>query len=309
MRWGRLSKTPAKANNQDAMRPEQPPALRAALADLSRLTAARPELATAGQTLERVLDAMFAAPSIPLLITEHDNGASAIVGSLDACRSAWQNGRPAIEPLTSIIDFSDLAARARAICMAISADDCEAAARLASMTGRTTEQLGEWFRLVLENDVGKLESSVWSRDPQLDPAQVASVLRLAMLPALAGWSRAVGAELKPGEWPFGHCPICGSPPALAESRGLEQERHLRCDRCAADWPWQHFQCCYCLTTDHRALRYLFVDGEHDRRRLVVCDRCGGRLKVLSTIGALSPPGLLVAQLDLIDLDLIAVPEH
>ncbi len=301
-------KDSSHANDPDANRPERPPALRAALADLARLTTSRPELAPAGQTLARVLDAMFAAPSIRLVSPTPDDASGAVVASVEGCRSAWQDGRPAIEPFSSKIDFSELAPRVAAICLALGADDPAAAVGLVAVTESPAGPLADWFKLVLENDAERFESFVQDRDSRFDPAQVASVLRLAMLPALADWSLAICSELEPGAWLSGFCPICGSPPALAESRGLDQERRLRCDRCAADWPWRHFQCCYCLTTDHRALRYVFVDGEPDRRRLVLCDHCGGRLKVLSTIGALSAPGLVVAQLDLIDLDLIAEPE-
>jgi len=138
----------------------------------------------------------------------------------------------------------------------------------------------------------------------LEPALVESVLRLVLLPGLADWSQQVCVQLTEGIWPSGQCPICGSGPALAESRGLEQRRRLRCDRCAADWPGEHFRCPFCCESDHRALRYTFVPGEQDRYRLSICDRCGGRIKIIATLAPLSPPGLLVAELAAIHLDLI-----
>ncbi len=51
--------------------------------------------------------------------------------------------------------------------------------------------------------------------------------------------------------------------------------------------------------------YRFVEGEQERYRLSQCDGCGFRLKVVATLAPLSPPGLLLAELVTVHLDLIA----
>jgi hypothetical protein len=48
----------------------------------------------------------------------------------------------------------------------------------------------------------------------------------------------------------------------------------------------------------------FVEGEQDRFRLAICQRCGFRLKIVATLTPLSPPSLLVAELAAIHLDFI-----
>ncbi len=53
-----------------------------------------------------------------------------------------------------------------------------------------------------------------------------------------------------------------------------------------------------------SLRSLYVVGEESRYRLVVCDSCEFRLKVVSTLGPLSAPGLLVAELATAHLDFV-----
>src|SRR5205823_506094 len=97
-------------------------------------------------------------------------------------------------------------------------------------------------------------------------------------------------------WSRGECPNCGSPPGLAESRGLEQRRYWRCGLCAADWPGERLRCPFCGQTDHRNLHYRFVEGEQGRHRLALCDTCGGRLRVVATLAPVSAPGLLVVEL-------------
>ena len=60
----------------------------------------------------------------------------------------------------------------------------------------------------------------------------------------------------------------------------------------------------CGRTDHRILRYLFAEEDQGRFRLAICDACGGRLKVITTLAPLSPPGLVVAEFTMLYLDLI-----
>lgn len=303
MPWGLFSKPTSESRVRPRDREQWPPALRTAIADLERIIAARPELEPAGLALARGLEAAFGRPAAPL-IPAADRDVGETTFSIESIRASWHDGRPALVDLMDSLDGTALADRALTICAAIRTDDSPAAGRLLFAIKQQPQRVFDWIKLSLEPGAGSLEQAVVNCRLDLDAAQVASVLRLTMLPALAEWSQRVCSELTDGTWSHGICPICGSGPALAESRGLEQRRHLRCDRCAADWPWQHFLCPFCGTSDHRSLRYVFLDGEQDRARLAICDRCGGRLKVISTIGPLSPPGLLVAELDLIYLDLI-----
>ena len=107
-----------------------------------------------------------------------------------------------------------------------------------------------------------------------------------------------------GAWRRGDCPNCGEPPLLAESRGLEQRRFLRCGLCAADWPADRLRCPSCGESDPRALRTLDVEGQEGKARLVRCGSCGSGLKVASTFAPFTAPGLLVADLATIHLDFL-----
>ena len=92
---------------------------------------------------------------------------------------------------------------------------------------------------------------------------------------------------------------------LAESRGLEQRISYRCGLCAADWPGERLGCPSCGEAASKALHHSFIEGEQERCRLAHCDTCLYDWKVVSTLTALSPPAMIVADLATVHLDLLA----
>jgi formate dehydrogenase maturation protein FdhE len=301
--WRGLSKAIWGSRVKPAVSAEWPGALRSALADLERLIGSRPELESPGRSLARVLEAAFGKPAVRLMLRlEEESGETE--QRMQRIREAWKNGQPALHCVTPTLEGFALDERALAIARALGSENSHPAQFLCAFLKREPERVVDWVKLALSADDDSLAFEQAMHGLGLEPALVESVLRLVLLPGLADWSQQVCVQLTEGIWPVGQCPICGSGPALAESRGLEQRRRLRCDRCAADWPAEHLRCPFCSESDHRALRYAFVQGEQDRYRLSICDRCGGRIKVIATLGPLSPPGLLVAELAAIHLDLI-----
>ena len=110
-----------------------------------------------------------------------------------------------------------------------------------------------------------------------------------------------------GQLPDGarFCPVCGSPPLLGEFRGLDQSRFLRCGLCAASWEVPRQWCLACGNRDHETLGFLAKEGEEARYRVATCDACRGGVKMLSTLSALPPLMLLVADAATLHLDLAA----
>ena|SRR5438128_677378 len=143
----------------------------------------------------------------------------------------------------------------------------------------------------------------------LDPGLTATIVRLTLFPALERINRALAALRDGVPWTQGYCPTCGSWPLLGEFRGLEQTRLLRCGLCAAEWEFSRLRCVFCDTRDHRLLGYLHVDGEESRYRATTCDACRGYIKMVSTLGPLSGPQLLVAELATTHLDLAALARN
>lgn len=137
-----------------------------------------------------------------------------------------------------------------------------------------------------------------------DPSVLETIVNLAVWPLLQACGRELLARIPPG-WTRGYCPVCGAWPVLAELRGLERARCLRCGRCGADWrrPW--LACVYCDERDHERLGSLVVAGRLEGRTVETCASCHGHLKSHTTLLALAPPELLVADLETVELDLAA----
>jgi formate dehydrogenase maturation protein FdhE len=274
--------------------------LRAALDDLEREIAGRPELELPGRTLARILAAAFGRQASALVAPDVSD-ASAGSPEMEAIQTAWAQGRPAAHAVNLDFDKKVLATSALSIMQAWQHDAPPEHERFCEHVRRAPDSVRAWACLALRGERESLERAVV--EAGLDARLVETVIRLVVLPELAPWAESLCEQLGEGTWSHGSCPVCASSPVLAESRGLERRRYLRCDRCAADWPCDRFRCAFCDQSDHRTLRYQFADGEGERRRLQVCDRCGGRLKIVATLARLSAPALLVAELAAVHLEL------
>ncbi|MCM8749938.1 formate dehydrogenase accessory protein FdhE [Thermomicrobiaceae bacterium CFH 74404] len=163
--------------------------------------------------------------------------------------------------------------------------------------------------------VALLAASIAHREVELErlavqsgvPASLLTVVGQALaLPVLVTCGRRARELVRQLEWRAGYCPVCGAWPALAELRGLERSRWLRCGRCASEWPYPHQECPFCGNADHHALRYLAEEGKQDTQRVEVCERCRGYLKTFSTITTWSLGDLLLQDLMTVELDLVAL---
>jgi FdhE protein len=131
------------------------------------------------------------------------------------------------------------------------------------------------------------------------------VAQLAATPLLQACRRRLASAVA-ADWSAGYCPICGSWPALAERRGLERARRLRCVRCGADWGTVSFRCPYCGTDDHRQLGSLVSESDGEARGVDTCICCRGYIKTVSTLRAWAADEVALADLATIDLDLAAL---
>ena len=143
-----------------------------------------------------------------------------------------------------------------------------------------------------------------ARAAHIDPGALETVVNLAVWPLLQACGRQLQAQIPPG-WSRGYCPVCGAWPVLAELRGLERTRCLRCGRCGADWQRPWLACVYCNERDHERLRSLVIERRVEGRTVETCASCHGHLKSLATLQAVAPPDLLVSDLETVELDLAA----
>ncbi|MGH7537275.1 MAG: formate dehydrogenase accessory protein FdhE, partial [Gemmatimonadales bacterium] len=137
-----------------------------------------------------------------------------------------------------------------------------------------------------------------------DADALATVMQLVVVPLLRACAAQLAQRL-PAHWPHGYCPVCGAWAILAELRGMDRSRHLRCGRCGADWEAPWLRCAFCDEQDHSQLGSLVLETGPDVRRVETCDSCGGYLKSIATLQPLPIPELVVRDLETVELDVAA----
>lgn len=139
----------------------------------------------------------------------------------------------------------------------------------------------------------------------IDEGALTSLAHLATFPLLQSCGRLLKDQV-PRFWPHGYCPICAAWPILAERRGLDRTRRLRCGRCAAEWEVQWLCCIYCGEREHELLGSLVPDDRGEMVKVETCATCRGYLKSVATLQGLSPLELLLKDLETVELDLAAL---
>ena len=136
------------------------------------------------------------------------------------------------------------------------------------------------------------------------PDRLSTLARLAVIPLLRECATRLSSEIPP-DWEPGYCPVCAAWPALAETRGIERARRLRCVRCAADWAGELLCCCFCGERDHARLGSLTPEAAGTRATADTCFSCRGYLKTVTTLAPLPAEDLLLMDFQTVELDLAA----
>ncbi|MFL5514314.1 MAG: formate dehydrogenase accessory protein FdhE, partial [Gemmatimonadales bacterium] len=140
---------------------------------------------------------------------------------------------------------------------------------------------------------------------ELNAAALESLAHLAALPLLQACTQQL-QSLLPQHWSESYCPICAAWPILAERRGLDRSRRLRCGRCATDWEVEWLYCIYCGERDHRKLGSLSPDESGELLKVETCETCQGYLKSVASLQGFQPLELLLQDLETVELDLVAL---
>jgi FdhE protein len=141
-----------------------------------------------------------------------------------------------------------------------------------------------------------------------DDRGVLSVLAPIIAMPLLHACRRVWAARVPARWPYGYCPICGGWSSLAEIRGLDGSRHLRCRCCGGDWEAEWLRCPFCGERDHENLGSLVTPDSLERQKIEVCESCHGYLKTITTFAPVQPEHVVLQDLTTLVLDVAAL-EH
>ncbi|MCL5022711.1 MAG: formate dehydrogenase accessory protein FdhE, partial [Nitrospirae bacterium] len=136
----------------------------------------------------------------------------------------------------------------------------------------------------------------------LDPDFLRTLAENVLKPAFRAWRRQLMPLTQDSVWNRGDCPVCGASPVLGELRDNNLMKHLRCGRCGADWQFRRLQCLYCGNEDHRTLGFLYAEGEREKYRVEICEKCKGYLKVITTFAPTPPELLAVEDLATLHLD-------
>jgi len=155
----------------------------------------------------------------------------------------------------------------------------------------------------LNTDSNGLASIATTLDVAPDALAVAA--DLVAMPLMQALRRRFGPAVD-AQWSEGWCPVCGDWPLLAELRGLDRARRLRCGRCGGDWAQSGIRCLYCdaIGAAHRAA--LVSEGNNESRKVETCSQCRGYLKSVSTLRAWPGDEVCLADLATVDLDIVAL---
>src|SRR5262245_12172401 len=133
--------------------------------------------------------------------------------------------------------------------MAIATAEATGEPRMAALTAGPLDTLS-LFEAAVCRDLVRLDELAQVAG---DDRGVLKVLApIIAMPALHACRRAWAARGSTG-WAHGYCPICGGWPSLAEIRGLDGSRHLRCGDCGGDWTAEWLLCSFCGERDHEKL--------------------------------------------------------
>lgn len=227
----------------------------------------------------------------------------------------------------SLLDTTADEATAATWADAVPADSAASAPVLAGATLMVERSVADrWLRrLFAASDVASLRAAAVRSDAfavlaaaiELDVARLAVLARavdapvepfIAVAPlAAVPWLEACGRRWAPrvegrGAW----CPVCGGWAALAEARGLERERRLRCARCGGDWRTQWLTCPYCGIDDHTRLASLVAEATGESRKVDACRECTSYVKTVTTLAAADASTLRLLDLATVDLDVAAL---
>ncbi len=225
-------------------------------------------------------------------------------GCVPALEHPGREGRPLLDGAVMIVAPKLVGRWIRRILAMAAAGGTEVGTLPGAITAGSMDPL-VLLETAVSQDVDRLdELARLGKDDRGVLRGLASLIAMPMLQAC----RRAWADRVPAGWACGYCPICGGWPALAEIRGLDGSRHLRCGCCGGDWRIEWLRCPFCGEGDHEKLGSLLSPDRLEQQTIEVCDGCRGYLKTLTTLTPIPPEHVVLKDLATLVLDVAAV-EH
>ncbi len=226
--------------------------------------------------------------------------------SLDPQRlpEAWSRGKSFLDPGELSLDWQQAGVLYKQLVEIVKAgkDGPRQIEGLLQTLDEEEDGTPKLMKAVLASDLEVIATA--ARKLKVDPPVLTLLLRLSLRPAILEVARAVQDLLDFSQWHYGHCPVCGSAPKLADLSGEGGKRTLHCTLCETAWPYIRLQCAFCENDNREELSYLRAESE-EGLRVDLCSRCGHYLK---TIDLRELSGPIIVPLDdmaTYHLDLIA----
>lgn len=216
----------------------------------------------------------------------------------------WSQGRSLLDPAELSLDWEQAKAFYKRLVSLIETRETGRGQVNGLLQALDEDQDGtpRLMKALLTSDLKALDNV--ARKLGIDPPVLSLLTRLSMRPALLKIARSALARLDLSQWHYGHCPVCGSAPILADLSGEGGKRRLHCSLCETAWAYPRLRCPFCENDNPEDLSYLRAESE-EGLRVDLCSRCGYYLK---TIDLREIAGPVIVPLDDVatwHLDLIA----
>ncbi len=140
-----------------------------------------------------------------------------------------------------------------------------------------------------------------AQSAEVAPLTLRVLLEYTLRPTLRAWSGQLLTAHSLESWLWSTCPVCGSPPILAELYKSRKLRVLRCGICGSGWPFPIIKCVHCANEDPTT-QGIMISDDDERTLIQTCKRCHTYLKTVITEETLPHDLLSLEDLATLDLD-------
>ena len=197
----------------------------------------------------------------------------------DTTPEAWYQGKPLIQLDELSLNWEQAKALYHQLVNQIkhTKDGQKQADGLIQALDKNVDDAPTLMKSIMTSNFDAIQST--AKELKIDPPVLTLLLRLSIRPALLSMAQTVRECLDLDRWHYGHCPVCGSPPLLADLSGEGGKRTLHCSLCETAWPYTRLRCPFCENDNRDDLSYLTAENEKGLR-VDICNRCGNYLKTI-----------------------------